>query len=106
MNMDTMVQILATIWNAGGIPLLLGTVTSGVTQHLKTVPMLAPFLASENIWLTRGFIALGCVVLQIAFDLISRQPVNLTLIHDLIINYFAASVAYVHIFKPLEAPKA
>lgn len=106
MSMDTTVQILAIIWNAGAIPMLLGTITSGMTQYVKMVPALATFINNENVWLTRGFIVIGCVVMQLLFDLISRQPISVSIIHDMIVNYFAASVSYTHIFKPIEpSPK-
>lgn len=84
-----------------GIPLVIGTLVSGLTQVFKSSPFI-PFISKETPWINRACIVLLALVVQILFDLVSHQPITTAMVHDLVLNYFAATVSYTHVFKPLE----
>lgn len=96
------VTILSQVWNTIGIPVVLGTLASGLTQYVKLSPKFLPMINQESTLLTRLFVVACCVILQVLFDLVSHQPVSWSLVHDLVLNYFAASVSYTHLFKPIQ----
>lgn len=98
---DTFMQILAT----AGVPLIIGTFISGLTQIAKASPYLS-FISEETPWISRGCVVLLAVVVQLAYSLIHHDPITISIVQSMIVNYFASSVAYTHWIKPFSAPSA
>lgn len=106
LTFDSFAQIIGQILNAGALPLLLGTFSSGVLQWIKKSPLF-PVINSNpgqaQAWLNRGLLCVLATCTQILFMVISRQPIDVHIIQQLVVTYFAATTSYSHIFKPLEA---
>lgn len=93
-SMDQFVQLLLMV----GLPSLIGTFSSGVLQLLKLSPDI-PYVEQGRTVINRVILALICVVTQLIFGFIHHDPLSLAMAGQMLMNYFAATVAYSHYFK-------
>ena len=102
---EMFVNFASQAWDVAGVPMILGTLIAGITQKVKLSPTLFPMVAIGNKWFVRGFVAVLAVVIQISFDLITGHNISWFIVQDLFMNYFAATLAYTHMFKTINPVK-
>ena len=84
-----------------GTPLTLGILASGIAEFVKRSAFF-PVVSKGNPLAIRLLLAVVAVALQAAFNYINNVPLEMNVLVDAALNYFAASTAYLHLFKPIE----
>lgn len=101
---ETVVQVAVQFWDILGVPTLLGIVISRLMEWAKFNPKI-PFIEKGKTWIIRGFVTLFAVAAQLIFFLIAGREVTWEIVQQIALTYFAASVAYTHLFKVVEPTK-
>ncbi len=84
-----------------GTPLTVGVVASGLVELIKRSPYL-PFISQGHPLANRFLLVAVCVLLQGAFIYSSGGVLDVTVLTESAIVYFAASASYIHIYKPID----
>jgi len=83
-----------------GTPLTIGIVASGLAELLKRAPYLS-FIRPGKPWTIRATLAIVCVLLQAIFNYANGVAMSVDVLTQAAIDYYAASVAYTHLFKAI-----
>lgn len=99
------VYLFVTNWV---LPILVGPLVAGLTQLWKQAGWLElppGYSAAAQTWLTRGVVALACVVLNVLGGLAVGEPVTWSALGQLLLSYFAAVTAYEHAKPAAKEPE-